>query len=159
MPTETMPLLRRSAKVSKNNGSVAIQYLTDEIVLDGAAATLFSKMLPHLDGKTRLDRLAEQIAEPTQRVQALSKKLAATGVLTFADPSEKTMTGPEFYELHPGSIARTGSSRCTSTHSGRRSRTAPRRARRFSASPSRSTTTSKAPTSTWRSAPRTHRPK
>ncbi len=97
---ETMPLLRRSAKVTDRKDSVAIEYLTNEIVLDGAAASLFRKILPHLDGKTRMDRIAEQIGEPTKRIAGLTQRLKTTGVVGFNDEAGKTMTGMEFYELH-----------------------------------------------------------
>ncbi len=97
---DTMPLLRRSAKVSDRNGRIAIEYLTEEVVLEGAAATLFAKIRPHLDGKTRLDRIAEQVNEPTPRVAALARQLKSTGVLGFADDANRTLTGEEFYALH-----------------------------------------------------------
>jgi pyrroloquinoline quinone (PQQ) biosynthesis protein C len=97
---DTLPLLRRTAKVSDRNDQVAIEYLTNEIVLDGAAAKLFRKIKPHLDGKTRLDRIAERVSEPTQRVAALANQLKSTGVLGFADDAQRMTTGPEFYELH-----------------------------------------------------------
>jgi len=97
---ETMPLLRRSAKVTDRKDSVAIEYLTNEIVLDGPAASLFRKMLPHLDGKTRLDRIAEQLGEPTRRIRTLADRLKATGVLGYEGEAGRTMTGMEFYELH-----------------------------------------------------------
>ncbi len=94
------PLLKRSAKVHDRKDTIAIEFLANEIVLDGAAATLFRKLHPHLDGKTRLDRIAEQISEPAQRVRALADKLRMTGVLGFAEDANATMTGTEFYELH-----------------------------------------------------------
>jgi pyrroloquinoline quinone (PQQ) biosynthesis protein C len=97
---DTLPLLRRTAKVTDRTDQVAIEYLLNEIVLDGNAAALFKKIRPHLDGKTRLDRIAEQVSEPTSRVAALAKQLKSTGVLGFADDAQRMMTGPEFYELH-----------------------------------------------------------
>jgi pyrroloquinoline quinone (PQQ) biosynthesis protein C len=100
MTLETLPLLRRTAKITDRNDQVAIEYLSIEIVLDGSAADLFKKIRPHLDGKTRLDRIAEKVGEPTQRVAALANKLKATGAVNFADQSQRTMSGPEFYELH-----------------------------------------------------------
>jgi TENA/THI-4/PQQC family len=100
MTLDTMPLLRRSAKVTDHGSAIAIEYLQSEITLDGKAAALFRKMLPLLDGKTRLDRIAEQVAEPTTRVRALADQLRHTGVVNYADDGDKLTTGKEFYELH-----------------------------------------------------------
>ncbi len=100
MHTETMPLLRRTARVTERANSVAIAYLANEVVLDGAGATLFRKIHKHLDGKTRLDRIAEHVGEPTARLRAFVDKLRSTGVVGFSDDAGKTMTGVEFYELH-----------------------------------------------------------
>ena len=99
MVFDAMPLLKRTAKVSARDGAVAIAYLTDEIVLDGAAAVLFRKLVPHLDGKTRLDRIAERIGEPVPRVRALTDRLRAAGVVGFSDDA-RPVTGLEFYDLH-----------------------------------------------------------
>lgn len=101
MALHTMPLLKRTAKVSDRDDEIAIVFLTDEIVLAGEAARLLRKMLPHLDGKTQLDRIAENVAEPMHRVRALADKLRTTGVLGFSDETTTTtITGTEFYELH-----------------------------------------------------------
>jgi pyrroloquinoline quinone (PQQ) biosynthesis protein C len=99
MALHTMPLLKRTAKVSDRDHSIAIEFLTDEIVLADAAARLFRKMLPHLDGKTPLDRIADEIAEPAERVRALTEKLRTAGVLGFSDAAT-TISGAAFYELH-----------------------------------------------------------
>jgi len=97
---QTLPLLKRSATVAATAGRIAIHYLTNEIVLDGAAAELFRKVRPHFDGATPIGRIAEQIGEPPARIAALAKQLHATGVVGFADDTERMMTGLEFYEMH-----------------------------------------------------------
>lgn len=100
MATDSMPLLKRTAKVSDRDRAIAIEYLTHEIVLDGAAASLFRKVYPHLDGNTRLDRIAEKIHEPLQRVHTLADRLRTAGVLGFTGELRGTMSGEDFYELH-----------------------------------------------------------
>src|SRR5215813_1264840 len=100
MAFESMPRLKRTATVSDRDRAVAIEYMTHEIVLDGVAASLFRKLRPHLDGATRLDRIAEAIAEPVSRVHALAERLRSAGVLGFTDDAERTLTGLEFYALH-----------------------------------------------------------
>src|SRR5580692_7691832 len=103
MTLDTMPLLRRSAKVSDHGAAIAIEYLENEITLDGKAAALFKKIQPHLDGKTTLGRIAEQTGEPPARVRALTEQLRHTGVVNYSDDGhqgQKMTTGKEFYELH-----------------------------------------------------------
>jgi pyrroloquinoline quinone (PQQ) biosynthesis protein C len=100
MTLDAMPLLKQTAKVSDRDHAIAIEFLTNQIVLDGAAASLFRKMLPHLDGNTGLARIAETLAEPIHRVRALTDKLRTTGVLGFSDEKTTTITGERFYELH-----------------------------------------------------------
>jgi pyrroloquinoline quinone (PQQ) biosynthesis protein C len=97
---DSMPLLKRTAKVSDRDRAVAIEYLTHEIVLDGDAASLFRKVRPHLDGQTRLDRIAEKIAEPVPRVRALADRLHTVGVIAFSEQGSRTISGAQFYELH-----------------------------------------------------------
>jgi pyrroloquinoline quinone (PQQ) biosynthesis protein C len=94
-----MPLLKRSAKVSDRTQEIAISYLAHEVTLEGATASLFRKVFPHLDGKKPVGQIAESIAEPAPRVRALIDRLRATGVLVF-DDSERSITGQEFYDLH-----------------------------------------------------------
>ncbi len=48
------PVLRRSAKVSRGDGRVAIEHLDEEISLEGAGAALLDRMLPFLDGKNNI---------------------------------------------------------------------------------------------------------
>jgi pyrroloquinoline quinone (PQQ) biosynthesis protein C len=97
---ETLPLLRSTVKVIDRANQVAIQYLANEIVLDGAAAQLFKKARPHLDGKTPIGTIAEKTGEPPARIASLAKQLASTGVVGYADQAQRMMTGVEFYEMH-----------------------------------------------------------
>jgi len=99
MAFDSMPLLKRTVRVSDRDREVVIVYLSHEIVLDGAAAGLFRKLRPHLDGKTRVDRIAETIDEPVARARALVERLRTIGVLGFSDAAA-AMTGLEFYALH-----------------------------------------------------------
>jgi pyrroloquinoline quinone (PQQ) biosynthesis protein C len=100
--TKDLPLLRRSAKVSSQSGRVVIQHMQDEVTLEGAAAELFNKMLPKLDGKTDINHIAEQISESPNRLRALTTQLTQAGVVSFlsTESEAKLMTGLEFYELH-----------------------------------------------------------
>jgi pyrroloquinoline quinone (PQQ) biosynthesis protein C len=97
-----LPVLKRTAKVVQRGADkVAIEYLGQEVTLEGIAATLFGKMLPHLDGNTGIGIIAERIAEPPKRVLSLAQQLGNTGVLAFKDGSDgQLMTGEQFYELH-----------------------------------------------------------
>jgi pyrroloquinoline quinone (PQQ) biosynthesis protein C len=99
-----IPLLRRSATVSPAPGRVTIEYLEDQITLEGAGADLFGRLLPHFDGQTSLRGIATRVAEPPARVERLASELQRAGVLTFV-PTPSTdsgpmMTGLEFYALH-----------------------------------------------------------
>ena len=59
-----MPVLKRTAKVVRRNPELlAIEYLGDQVTLEGAAAKLFDKMLPYLDGNTGIGGIAERISE------------------------------------------------------------------------------------------------
>jgi pyrroloquinoline quinone (PQQ) biosynthesis protein C len=96
-----LPLLKRSARVVKANGSVVIQYRDEEVTLEGKAAELFTKMLPKLDGASTLDSIAQAIDEKPARLEALTKQLAGAGVVGFkADDDGKRMEGVEFHKLH-----------------------------------------------------------
>jgi pyrroloquinoline quinone (PQQ) biosynthesis protein C len=97
-----LPLLRRSATVTANNGHVVIRHMRDEVTLDGAAAKLFSKMLPQLDGKTAIDSIAQKVAEKPARLRALAQELAKAGIVAFLSSRDEgpVMTGLEFYDLH-----------------------------------------------------------
>lgn len=98
-----LPVLKRTAKVVRpTSDQLAIEYLGEQVMLQGVAAKLFDKMLPHLDGKTSLGQVAERIAESPKRLQALTDQLGQTGVLTFKDAADngERMSGEQFYELH-----------------------------------------------------------
>ena len=96
-----MPLLKRSAKVKDlSETSVAIEYLGEEVLLEGAGAGLFKKMYPLLDGKKCLEQIGCEIEEPLARVQDLLQSLSGAGVVAFLGRTERSMTGLEFYELH-----------------------------------------------------------
>src|SRR4051812_29698691 len=96
-----LPVLKRTAKVVKRtNEKLAIEYMGQEVTLEGAAAQLFEKMLPYLDGATGVGGIAERIAESPKRIQSLSQKLGQTGVIAFNDDNGERMTGEQFYEVH-----------------------------------------------------------
>jgi pyrroloquinoline quinone (PQQ) biosynthesis protein C len=100
IPTHaSFPVLRRSAKVSKRPGRVALVHLDHEIALDGAGALLLARMIPLLDGESSLDAIAARLEEDVARVRAMAKALEGAGVLSFTGP-RGTMTGAQFYELH-----------------------------------------------------------
>jgi pyrroloquinoline quinone (PQQ) biosynthesis protein C len=96
-----LPVLKRTAKVVRRDADkLAIEYMGQEVTLEGAAARLLDKMLPYLDGSNGVGSIAEQIAESPKRVQSLSQQLGQTGVLAFKDDDGERMTGEQFYELH-----------------------------------------------------------
>jgi pyrroloquinoline quinone (PQQ) biosynthesis protein C len=98
-----MPVLKRTAKVVKRSDDLlAIEYLGEQVTLEGAAAKLFDKMLPYLDGHTGIGGIAERIAESPRRLQSLTQQLGQTGVLAFNDAADagERVTGEQFYELH-----------------------------------------------------------
>ncbi len=97
--TMLTPVLRRSAKVSRQDGLLAIQHLDEELVIEGAGAVLFERMVPLLDGKNDVAQIAARLEEPPPRVKALADKLHAAGVLSFLY-ADGTMTGAEFHQLH-----------------------------------------------------------
>jgi pyrroloquinoline quinone (PQQ) biosynthesis protein C len=99
--TADLPLLRRDAKVSRHNGTVIIQHFRDEVRLDGAAAELFTKMMPELDGKTELAKIAAKLAERPARLRSLAEELSRVGVMSFVSAADdQLMQGTDFYQLH-----------------------------------------------------------
>jgi pyrroloquinoline quinone (PQQ) biosynthesis protein C len=94
--------LRRTVTVKRDNGHVVLQHLAEEVTLEGAAAQLFTKLQPALDGVTALDAIAEKLAEKPARVRALVDVLDKAGVVSFQSTKDDgaLMTGLEFYELH-----------------------------------------------------------
>jgi pyrroloquinoline quinone (PQQ) biosynthesis protein C len=98
-----MPVLRRSAKVSRDGDHVNIDYLAERVELDGAAAELFAKAAPLLDGKKQVEEIAQSIGEKPARVEAFCEKLHDAGVVAYVQPPNgepPRMSGKEFYELH-----------------------------------------------------------
>jgi pyrroloquinoline quinone (PQQ) biosynthesis protein C len=100
--TKDLPLLRRTVTVKRDGGHVVLQHLAEEVTLEGAAAQLFGKLQPVLDGKTAIDALAAKIDEKPARLRALLDVLAKAGVVAFPSARDDgaLMTGVEFYELH-----------------------------------------------------------
>jgi len=95
------PLLRRSASVQRRDGQLIIEHLSNEVTLEGSAAALLDRMLPHLDGNTSLGALAEKLDERPERLAQLARDLGAAGVLAFRTEDDGSrMTGAQFYELH-----------------------------------------------------------
>ncbi len=97
-----LPFLKRSVTVARQNGHVALRHLRDEVMLEGAAAQLFSKMEPQLDGHTAIHAIADKLAEKPARLRALLDQLASAGVLAFLSTKDDgaLLTGIEFYALH-----------------------------------------------------------
>src|SRR5580658_6388934 len=97
-----LPVLRRGATVARSNGHVVIRHLRDEVTLDGAAAQLFSKMEPQLDGKSSISSIAERLSEKPTRLRSLIEELGKAGVVAFASSADDgaLTTGMEFYALH-----------------------------------------------------------
>jgi len=101
MTSSDLPQLRRTATVVRNGENVLIRRMQQEVVLEGAGATLFSRIQPHLDGKTPLDSIAARVEEKPARVKALLDTLARAEVVAYTAPAaEALMTGLEFYDLH-----------------------------------------------------------
>jgi pyrroloquinoline quinone (PQQ) biosynthesis protein C len=97
-----LPILRHSATVARQNGNVAIRHLRDEVTLDGAAAQLFNKLEPALDGRTSIDAIAAKLAERPARLRALLEQLEKTGVVSFlsGNGENRWTTGVDFYAIH-----------------------------------------------------------
>jgi pyrroloquinoline quinone (PQQ) biosynthesis protein C len=97
-----LPLLRRNVTVARDDGHVVLRHLADEVTLEGAAAQLFTRLQPALDGLTAIDALAAKLAEKPARLRALVDQLDKAGVVAFQSAREDgaLMTGLEFYDLH-----------------------------------------------------------
>ncbi len=101
-----LPLLKRSVTVARNGGGpagpVVLRRNNEEVLLEGPAAQLFSKIEKHLDGKTAINAIAEKVSEKPARLRALTRQLEKAGVLAFLSTKDdgKLMTGVEFYALH-----------------------------------------------------------
>lgn len=99
------PILKRSAKIKKQEkNQVVLEYLDQEILLEGVGAELFKKTAEYFNGSTSISAIAEKTAESASKIKELTDQLQATGVLGIvpADLKEDSfkMTGLEFYELH-----------------------------------------------------------
>jgi pyrroloquinoline quinone (PQQ) biosynthesis protein C len=97
-----LPLLKRSVKVARQNGHVALRHMNEEVLLEGAAAELFTKIEAQLDGKSTIGAIAEKISEKPRRLRALAQELEKAGVLSFLSTRDdgKLTTGVEFYKIH-----------------------------------------------------------
>jgi pyrroloquinoline quinone (PQQ) biosynthesis protein C len=93
------PVLRRSAKVTKDNGKVTITHLDEQISLEGKGAVLLDRVIPMLDGNSSVEQIAARLEEPAARVKGLTDSLHNAGVVSFLE-ADGTMTGMEFYKLH-----------------------------------------------------------
>ena len=97
-----LPRLKRTAHVSRKNGQVFIRRLSEEITLDGAAAELFGRIHPHLDGSTAIEGIAEKVSEKPARLRALVSELDKVGLIAFVSAKNDgaLMSGLEFHALH-----------------------------------------------------------
>lgn len=104
-----MLLLRSSARVNyQAETRVVVELDANEVTLEGAAAVMFRKLLPRLNGNAPIVDLAAAIGESAERVSALTQRLESAGVLI--DPrtarEDGPMSGEQFYSLHRRCAAR-----------------------------------------------------
>jgi pyrroloquinoline quinone (PQQ) biosynthesis protein C len=97
-----LPLLKRTATVEQHDRQVVIRHLRDEVTLQGAAARLFTKMQPDLEGKMTIETLAGKLAEAPGQLRGLVEQLERAGVLAFLSTKDEgaPMSGAEFYRVH-----------------------------------------------------------
>lgn len=109
--TSEIPLLKPTAKIFASVDKVVIEYLQQEITLEGSTAHLFGRILPHLDGKTALDGIAARACVELSDVRRLTHELGRTGAVSLlrappasddaAPPADGDgVSGEEFYALH-----------------------------------------------------------
>ena len=101
--TSQIPLLKSTAKICTVVDKVVIEYLQDEITLEGDTALLFGRILPHLDGKTALESIAVRACVELADVRRLTDELGRHGVMSLLSPeplSDGMTSGEEFYRLH-----------------------------------------------------------
>ena len=99
------PILKRSTKIkSQKNNSVILEYLGQEITLEGVGAELFKKTVKYFNGSTPISTISEKTNEIASKIQVLIYQLQSTGVLDVIPVDSKEdsfrMTGVEFYDLH-----------------------------------------------------------
>jgi pyrroloquinoline quinone (PQQ) biosynthesis protein C len=102
-PSGAVPLIKPTAKVTFGDERVVIQYLQQEITLEGPSAALFSRVMGHLDGQTALETIAARLGERPDRLRRLVAELAPTGVIAFAGSEARSadgVPGVDFYRLH-----------------------------------------------------------
>jgi pyrroloquinoline quinone (PQQ) biosynthesis protein C len=97
-----LPLLKRSVTVARANGHVALRRMNEEVLLEGPAAQLFTKIEAQLDGRSPIGVIAEKVSEKPARLLALTRQLEKAGVLAFLSTKDdgKLTTGEEFYKIH-----------------------------------------------------------
>ena len=151
---DELPLLQRTAKVSRTRRTRRhrVPRRGDHARRRGRAAVR-QDAAPTSTARPRSAASPARARRVARRgVGALVEQLAQTGVLAFVEPT--TTATHDRRASSTSSTARyatpLAAAESTTTRSGRRSSPARPRARRCSASPSRSTTTSRARTSTWR---------
>jgi pyrroloquinoline quinone (PQQ) biosynthesis protein C len=100
--TPEFPKLKRTATVTRSNGSVVIRHNRDEVTLEGAGAQLFTKLESSADGNTAVDAVAAKISEKPARVRALLDTLEKAGVMTYVSKKDDgtRITGLEFHKIH-----------------------------------------------------------
>ena len=98
------PYLRRSAKINQaGQDQIVIEYLEDEITLQGSGALLFGKIQKFLDGTHALKDISNSVGETPTQIKALTDQLMLAGVISqssLTPAMSGTMTGVEFYALH-----------------------------------------------------------
>ena len=113
MAMTSMPLLKRTREgLATGDGAVAIEYLDEEVPLDGAAASLFGK---HAPAPRRQDAASSRSPSGSgSRRRACARSPISCGRRRRSASATKpsgTMTGAEFYELHRKLLRATGCSR------------------------------------------------
>ena len=89
-----LPLLRHGASVTRRDGQVAIRHLRDEVTLEGAAAQLFTKLGPLLDGKTTLDAAGTKLGEAPARLRERNERGSRTDTLNRSWPTTMLASVP-----------------------------------------------------------------
>ncbi len=154
MTRRQLPVLQAHARRSSRRDAdkVAIEYLGEEIDARGRGrAAASTRCCP--TSTARPASAASPSGSPSRpaRVRALAEQLGRPACSAFKPTTTASaMTGEEFYELHRKLRAPLAAADLRPPALGEDRDRQGHRARRCSASPSRSTTTSRAPTSTWR---------